>query len=352
MITKHKLLCLILVSFSINVHAQHVISIGKYGALSNIGASSSASGATGVAERGLSSAVLYNPACLNYQAFTITVEMNGRMPMNLSSRDFYYDGIVSLPSLVTVGYSKDNWTLAAGYFNYYRQSNNGHHKIVGFPYSHWVTTVNELSRDIVINSFTTSANYSSGPITYGITLGLNHLTDDESETSEPTRTGRGLGVLVSSGILLKVGDRLDFGTSIRYSSPIDFTLDTLYGKSDYSTRFPFIIESGFSSLISPRIRVLASVEYQNYSTVYDFNRFLFQVHTGSIIYLSKNLNVRGGFFTRLNMEMYSQCFLTFGIDVKTPSLDLTLSVLDTHAFPIPYDYHQTIISLGGTYMIE
>ncbi len=340
-----------------------IIGFGAEHALAKIGADSWASGGTGVVEQGASGALFTNPACMDFQSLTVSAELTGRLKTK-TYLGFDYDGIV-YPSFVSVGMKKDNWNLSAGYLNYFNYAKSNYLPETTPEYPEGTGNYYTFETNIKVHSFFGSANCSSEKLTYGLTLGLNYLVNSESWGNTNT-SENGLGLLAIAGLLASPSEQFNIGLSFKFATPIEYTSKPLTEEYIYRAAFPWGFELGLSGELSPIFRVLASVDFQNWKDVSPGMQNELNIHLGTVIEVSQYNNLRFGFFTQSDPILFykpyfDQNFLSGGFQTGDEHITISLTILDSHLFNreelISYNgdehqFHQTIISLGGTYRFE
>jgi len=349
---------------------QDIISLGAESAFTKVGVESWASGGTGVVDQGASGAMFSNPACLDFQSLTVTGELSGRLATKIYG-DWDYDGMF-FPTSVYAGMKIDQWNLSAGYFNYL----NYHTSISVSMDSDPSITREDNTK---VHSYFASANHVSEKFSYGLTLALNNVTYN-SVFGKFNRTNDGYGLLAVAGLLVAPSDKFQVGLSFNYASPIEFTEsrsdllvlidnpnnDTIYAilePIEDRAVFPWGFQLGLSGEVLPNMKLFTSIDFQNWKERSPDVKNLLNVHVGVVIDVFPYSNIRFGFFTQNDFVTFlGQNFVTGGFQTGNENFKISLTILDSHLFNgeefqsffsnKKSQFHQTIISLGGTYMIE
>lgn len=323
-------------------------------AYSKVSTSAWAAGGTGVAESGLRGAPLNNPACLSYKSLTIDGETSGRVK---TEADFGYkvDGFVSIPSFLSIGTRVDSMNFSLGYLNYYDFSL--HQELRQTNDEGVVLQTFDLGLEQTIHTVFGSANIGVGKFVLGLTWGYNIFTITNKPWIDMNASANSSGLLLVGGVLYKPNANLEIGSSFKYTSHIDYQLRYPEGSYNYHVRTPWVVEAGISGRLNPSFKILASVEYQPYRELESYFENLIQVHAGAVITLRENIDLRTGLFSQTDPfdftnDKQSQYFLTAGLDVRTEYLSLSFSALNSFLFTPDNKFHQTILSLGGTYVFE
>ncbi len=337
-----------------------LMDLGMLHSFSKIGVSSWGSGGTGIVEQGLCGSALNNPACIDFPSLTASIEGGARIKTK-AYFDTEYENAVQLPSLASIGMKAGDFNLEAGYIRFYDYLTTSKGIIVTTPEFPEGTGEYFGGQKVVrIHTLFGGANFTTDKMTGGITAGINLLTYDE-ELFGLSTSDYALGGMLILGALFKPIDKLNIGATVKYNTPTEFDVKFINESYRYRYAFPWIFETGVSLSVSPDIKLLSSVEFQNWKDVSDNVRNLVQVHCGSIVTLSKTDNLRFGFFTQTDPsinfgEYFDQVFLTGGIETAQENWNFSLSLLDSHLFKNKeynsHEFHQTMIMVGVSYSIE
>ena len=366
---------------STSVHpTQNLIGLS---ALTKVGAEYWSAGGAGVAEIGLSSAPLANPAGAQLLRTTIFFEIGQRLPTTwLGGYD--YDGQFLFPTYAAVGFPGKQWILSAGYANQYdlflslEQSLDVAQALAG------KSEVFTSERAVVVHSFFGSACFRPDTsFALGLTFGVNYLTLSD-QPWDASVDGSGVGLFVVAGgeweivRSVRLGGTVRLATTIKPSvdyaaAPLTPTLprgllktgESQPARPSYSACFPFIAELGGAWDAFEWLNLQASVEFQHWSSVSGAYHDQWQVHVGTRVQASPALLFSVGFFTAKEPSVNAgsfldQNFVTAGVRwVASPRIALDFSILDSHLFEnqVPADstgtpmnaFHQTHICLGVEY---
>ena len=174
-------------------------------------------------------------------------------------------------------------------------------------------------------------------------------------------SGSGTGVLLIAGALYEPDERQTLGFTFRYSSPISYDLKPSTEPNVVKASSPWVIEGGYSILLSPSVKLLGSLEFQNWTDVGSNLHNKFQYHVGLVVKCYNSDELRFGTFSQYYPQSYDsdypKYFITGGYQKTIGNTRLGISVLDNHISIIglpgdSYYYDQTIISLGATYTFK
>ena len=140
-----------------------------------IGMKSWSAGGTGIVEPGLSGAALNNPACMRFNEITASAEF-GRYFYTQSDFELSQNNIFIVPELVEVGMPYSNYNFEVGYANVYNYYSS--YSLVGTHENGIVYF--DFHSHVIEHSIFGSANMSEDQWSYGVTLGVNYLTDDKN----------------------------------------------------------------------------------------------------------------------------------------------------------------------------
>ncbi|GEM_PF-2101685 len=342
----------------------YMTNYGPQHAMGKVGADSWASGGTGVVEQGGSGAVFTNPACMDFHSLTISADVSARLKTkSIYDYDYDYDNQF-YPSFVSIGTSKEQWNISAGYFKYYTFRTNVSLGEATPTYPEGTGNYLNHEQNTSVHTLFGSANHTSKHFSYGLTMGLNYLN---TEYTLLYASGHTFGLMAVAGLLVKPNEEINLGLSFKYVAPTDYSASVRDENSIYHASFPWQIEFGLGCNVTQNFHLLTSVDFQNWREVSEINKNVLQYHLGAILKLSEYNNFRLGFFTQNDPSQYigkyfNQNFLTGGFQIGDKNISLTLSILDSHLFNgeefwsssenKKVQFHQSIISLGGTYMFE
>jgi hypothetical protein len=366
---------------STSVHpTQNLIGLS---ALTKVGAEFWSAGGAGVAEVGLSTAPLANPAGAQLLQTTAFFEIGQRMPTTwLGGYD--YDGQFLFPTYASVAFPRNQWILSAGYSNQYdlflslKQSLDVAQALSG------ESEVFTSERKVVVHSFFGSASFRPDTsFAIGLTLGVNYLTLSDL-LWDASVEGSGDGLFVVAGGEWEIVQSVRLGGTVRLATTIKPSVDYAAApltptlprglrktgegqpaRPSYSASFPFIAEFGGTWDAFDWLNLQVSVEFQDWSSVSGGYRDQWQTHVGARVQASQAVWLSAGFFTAkepaINTASFlNQNFVTGGVRwAASPRIVLDFSILDSHLFEnqVPVDttgtpmtaFHQTHMCLGVEY---
>jgi hypothetical protein len=325
-----------------------------------------AAGGAGVAEIGLSSSPLVNPAAMNFSNFGIYVE--GIQRFDASWTDGYqFDGQTD-PSLAMVSFNWEDHAVAIGFANTYDLHMT---KTVETTTSEYpdgdgqsITLDTRVLTDL---AFVSIGQPLTQDLSVGATGGLNYIHADVS-LFQAEGTGGYLGEFVSVGALLEISKNMQLGTDVQYESNPPFSISSNtpgFFFNTISVEPPWVWNVGLSWKVAPALTLLGSAEYQHWSSVEDYYNNVAQFHAGVVLTPSNSLTVRFGFFSQNAPQQGDQGFLdenfiTAGLHLKLSSfIAVSITGMDSRplsnstAMASPYylnpDLRQSSVTVGMSY---
>lgn len=354
----------------------YTVLVTPQASLTRIGADALGSGGASVAEKGLATAAFTNPANMHFDSFTAYAEF-GKYTTSEWAVDFDYNGQFVAPTVLSVGLPLEGFSLGLSYLRQY-----SNHMTVGpisittpeFPDGTGESMTFENSVDL--HSLCGSASVAlNNMVSLGLTVGGNYF-----HWSQGLGTFSVLGTSKSffgvGGITVALDENVSVAASARYNSSTTFTpevnppiqlLDprgrygyTVEEPSPVEVRFPPICEMGVSWQALPEFKLLASTEFQNWTTALPDAENRWQFHVGGVVDATEVLALRFGFFTLSNPTAYNQDvldqqFLTLGFQLKLEQIRFSLAMMDSHLFKksVPADswtftepFYQTYFASG------
>jgi hypothetical protein len=353
-------------------------------AFTKIGVDAWSAGGSSIAEHGIPTGAFNNPAVINYDELTLYAEFGKRLNTK-GLYDFDFDGQFIAPAYVSAAKPFGNWNIGLGYMNYYDLALKNQYKITTIEHPEGTGEFFNSETNIHLYTFFGAGSYSFNEhISVGLTLGLNYLNQYD-KIWKSSAEGTGFGALFIFGVLFSPVNNFSIGTNLKFLTDIDYEMklnendiffdpDTTYQgnivarnpeKYPYSADFPWTFEIGINYKPVPFVKLMAMLEYQDWSDVTDYIDNEVQIHLGAEISTFQSLAFRLGYFTMNDMEIFSeeilnQQFLSFGIKWSVnKKIDLSASVMtsnlfDNEEFEEHYgedeeQFHQTYISAGILY---
>jgi long-subunit fatty acid transport protein len=344
------------------------------------------SGGAAIAEEGLATAALTNPATLAGDEVSLYAEVGKRAETNWPY-DFRYDGQWITPAYVALLIPENGWYLSAGYANYYSDD------IFTEPIPVTTETMPEgtgeffqAERTTLVHDFFGSIRYRpSELLSLGLTLGLNDVTIND-KLFDVEADASGYGVLVVAGALYQPLPVVNIGATFTLSSTVN--IDASYfgngqlvrptnsgdslipplGTAEsyrFTAEFPWIAAAGVDWKYSSTIDFMLGLEYRHWSGISGSNRNPLQIHCGTALTVSPAFVVRFGFFTAIepismNQHYLNQNFLSAGIEYLCfDHIKIVAGIIDSHFLSnsdvlpsfenLSNQFRQTYVSLGVSY---
>jgi hypothetical protein len=297
-----------------------------------------ASGGAGIADQNNESAAIHNPASVNTEQISITVEGGYKFKSDLSG--ITCNDISIIPSCVALATPIDRLTLLGGYTLTYRN-----HEYLG----NITMTTNEIMSGDYYADVTVHTVYAGVKMQVLEQLSLAAMVVDNIAKEDVTifnqsihYSGNKIGFI--AGLQFMPIERLNIGASVQTESRI-LLLDEHLSSSAISYRviagMPLRAEMGAAINISDAFKLFGSMEYQKWSSMYgqtfsatEEAEDKWQIHAGGAIAPSSDFELRFGFFTENYMDtnsdardFYNQKFLTAGVSAN---------ITDNIAFTITY----------------
>jgi hypothetical protein len=353
-------------------------------AFTKIGVDAWAAGGASIAEYGIPTGAFNNPAGIDYDELTLYAEFGKRL--NTKWRcDFDFDGQFIMPAYVSAAKPFGNWNIELGCMNYYDFVLKNQYEITTVEHPEGTGEFFNFEKNINIYSFFGAGSYTFNEhISLGLTVGLNYLNQYEKLPGS-TAEGNGFGALFSFGVLFSPVNNFSIGTNLKFLTDIDYDMKSnenviLFDpdttdqvnivaidskKYPSSAKFPWTFEIGINYKPVPFVKLLAMLEYQDWSDVTDNIDNEVQIHLGAEISTFQSLAFRLGYFTMNDIEIFSeeilnQQFLSFGIKWSVNNkINLSASVMTSNLFnneefeeyygEDEEQFHQTYISAGILY---
>jgi hypothetical protein len=319
--------------------------------LTRIGVDALASGGSSVAEEGLASAAFTNPACMNVTGLTFYGEV-GKYEKSGWSAGFQYNGQTVAPACVSLGMPIDRFSVALSYARQY--SNRITSPPIAFtteenPDGTGQTTAFESTFEL--HTLFGSLRWAcSDSVSLGLSLGVNMFTERTGSFLYSLK-GSGYGLFLAGGVHIELDESVSLGFAGRYNARMSFTPEAatsplgslpegnFYQVDAHSVdvRFPPIVEAGVSVRATAWLLLLASVEFQNWTTALPDGENLWQIHLGGVTNIGDQFAVRFGYFTLsspyvASQEVFDQQFITVGFQVQAGPLQVSVAMMDSHLF--------------------
>lgn len=340
--------------------ATYVVLVAPQASLTRVGVDALAAGGATVGEWGLATSAITNPATMRFQQMTAYAEL-GKYSTSKWIADIDYNGQYLAPSYVSFGLPLGEVNVSAGYFR---------------QLSHRLTLENIQITDLAhpdgtgeffnyelktdVHSFFGAVSIPVDEVaSVGLSAGINYLRF-EDKFSNLKASANKIGAVFILGAVVTPIENLSIGTSVRYNSPIKFApefeggqlirqdIDPGNGNNGYirgnqetfsaNLQLPPIIEVGAAWQVIPQLKVLASAEFQNWtSSSEEGARNVWNIHAGTVIDATAFLSLRLGFFTlnnarESNEDFIDQSFLTWGIQLKSDPIVFSFGMTDSHLF--------------------
>ncbi len=297
-----------------------------------IGSEYWASGGAGIAEREVHAIALENPALLSFTSPTLTLE-SGWRPETFMYRDSY-DKTILAPSYVSIGIPLAPWTLEVGYAMPY----NEHVYLGGSSFS--ITdgqNVSDVYYDWIVTNIIRSA---FGAVSYTFTdnssLGFATQLDFVRYNNDFLHQQEATGTMMefTFGGVTSVSERIHIGFAAHASTdrylhytirfaPTGYVLTAANLATGggtmptYPAKSPPWAEIGTNVQVTPWLKLLGSVEFQNWHSTGNYMSNRWQYHAGAVASLNRDITLRAGYFTMwspypINTYYDDQFFLTAG----------------------------------------
>ncbi len=339
-----------------------------------------------VAQEGLPSAAVNNPAALSVQTLTLYAEA-GKQSEDNWLFDLNYDGQWIAPSYVSLSLPVNDWSLSVGYANSYDYYlSTGPIAVTTEAMPEGTGQFFEFERSVVVHTIFGSAGYhSSENLSLGLTLGLNVITLKDGFDELQARAN-GLGALGMAGVIYRPVPTVGIGGVLTLRSKVDMNASYAYPPSSlipidpgsgvvlvqvppevfaFRASFPWTIAAGVDWRFLPAAELMFGLEYQHWSGVSNTNVNPFQARFGAAISLSPAVKLRLGLFTATEpvasvQTFLNQNFLSAGLDYRLiDNLTLVAGILDSHLLSgtenlpsfsnVSKTFRQTFVSLGAMY---
>lgn len=315
------------------------------------------SGGAAIAENGLATAALNNPATLAGDDLTLYVEAGKRTETNWPF-DLRYDGQWIAPAYVALVIPENGWYLSIGYTNYYSDD------LATEPFP--VTNDNfpegtgqffQAERSSLVHDFFGSIQYrTSEQMSLGLTLGFNDVTMNDRIT-DVEASATGYGVLAIAGALYQPLPAVTIGATITLSSTVNVdagyfnnsltvtpthqqdSLVPVVGSREafrFAAEFPWIVGTGVDWKYSSTLEFMLGLEYQHWSGILAGNSNPLQIHCGTAFAISPSFKVRFGFFTAFepastDQQYLNQNFLSLGFEYCSfEHVKIIAGIIDSH----------------------
>ena len=359
--------------------SSYVVWVSPQASLTRIGADALASGGASVAERGLPTASFTNPAGMQFTNPTAYAEF-GKYTTSKWFAGLDYNGQFVLPTVLSIGMPVDGFSVSLNYFRQYSNRMSTGPIIVTTPaYPEGTGEVVYYERSVEVHSFCGSGSVAlNDEISLGFTLGGNYLKHTEDLSLWSIR-GSDYGFFVIGGIQATVQEGIAIGVTVRFNQAMRYIPEINTSRPPPNppsggvlvnevaiaeAQLPPIVELGLSWQATHRLKLLASMEFFNWTTVLDDARNRWQIHLGGVADVHNNLALRFGYFTLSNWTGYNeeplnQQFATLGVQLKVDPLLVSLAVMDSHLFKkstpssstflISEPFYQTYLSSGFSF---
>jgi hypothetical protein len=358
-------------------------------AYNHIGNEYWAAGGAGVAEKGLRTSAFNNPAGISFDALTVTSEAGWK-----SKADYIvgitFNDLTILPTYISVGFPLGKNGLEFGYFNTYNEK-------VDYGRVEITTVENPDGTGVFFNPIKTTAIHTifgsfcwqeSDNLSFGITFGLDFIKEEE-DIYQNSYEISGTRAQIIGGFHYRISEIFELGAVFHIPTPetIDFKIispgliyaqdrddprtnssqNYIFAMPKCTAKSPTILETGASVLILPNVTLLASIEYQNWSSLHYDKIDVWQTHAGMAVKLIPEISLRMGYFTQIspfseNGDFFNQQFLSLGTVIKIDNhLAITATALSSDPFKkinpefqffnIKESYHQSEFSLGVSYSL-
>jgi hypothetical protein len=347
-----------------------------------------ASGGAGLAERGLSSSAVNNPAGISFPGFTCTVEGMWK-PRAEYIADIEYNNTGFFPSYVSIGMPLALLMIEMGYYStYYEKYDLGEIPVttVDFPDGNGQVFHPKITTSIQ-TAFGSFSLHPLDALSIGMTVAIDFIKQDNSILNTSSQI-TGTGTRVLCGIQYQLSERVGLGGTMHFPSAAKLDLNmndgnhgainpltidstnrrpglytTLFDLPTYAAKTPFIAEMGLSVLLSSGIKLFAAMEYQQWSDVSRTADDLWQFHAGMTLSLLPELSVQAGFFNRKASNSpesgyFDQRFLTGGCTIRiVEHCSIHFSALSSDPFTKEQhmfsgqSLHQSALSLGFSYSL-
>ena len=329
------------------------------------GAAYQSTGGAAIADSGLPSAAIHNPAAQSYSNLYCYIELGKRnriIPGYSDDYDLEYDNQWIVPAFISMGKSFSRFQIALGYNNLYDYKYRMQNEVTinDYPGQGSETIISTIRRQL--HAFFLSGAYSLNPnVKLGGTLGLTYLYEHDSFWDTITAKGKGYGILMIAGILYEVTPTFSIGSRIMYLSDIEYTLNNENGSlmngfqsqewstqtgifnnvnlenfNTFSGMFPEIVEVGFKDQPLNRLSIYGKLLYRNWRSISMEYVNEVNYHIGFEYTISEMVSARCGLFNEKNRMLYDfttvnveQNFLTAGFQMDLiDHLSLMLSYVD------------------------
>ena len=356
----------------------YTVLVTPQASFTRIGVDDLASGGASVAERGLSSAMFTNPAGMQFTRLVAYAEA-GLYATSKWQIGFDYNGQFVVPALVALGMPVGDVSVALSYVRQYsNRLRTGPMEITTPAFPEGTGEVFGYERWVEMHSLCGSASVAlNDQVSVGLTVGGNYFTHSD-ELAAITTTGKDFGLVVVGGVNVLAEENVSIAGSVGFNStlsyvpetnlqsttigPIDTTLITTTALESPSVevRFPPVVEIGASWQVVEWLKLLGSLEFQNWTTALDNARNRWQVHAGAVLGNELFATIRLGYFTlsdprTFGEDAFNQQFLTVGIHFRYEPVMFSVAVMDSHLFtkdresfswPYTEPFYQTYVSSG------
>ncbi len=281
-----------------------------------------ASGGAGIAERGVYAIALTNPSLLSFDAPTVTLEADWR-PRTEYEHGIGYDNTWQTPSYAAIGFPLTTGSVEIGYAHTYDDRlDYGRIPITTAAqpdgtgeYFEWLMT------STVHTAFVAASINVSEDISVGIETGMDFVRFEYLSYYDQKGTGSRFHCRFGASTRLSKAVTVGLTGYISQDKSLDYTTDSPYINAIYSAfpgehpmftaNTPLMSALGGSFAISPSVTLLASAEYQNWSSIGGGQglRDVWQYHIGLRDSVSPVLTLRAGVFTLRSPDTYDLSLL-------------------------------------------